>query len=150
MANKKYQSPRVLTAVMQYTALRNDFPHSTGKLQGHDGFVWCCAVHPSEISDLYVIRIEYKETDLIPKVFVQSPSNLRLYEGEKKLPHIYDQEKQQLCLNYLGEWDSTRSISRCYVPWACEWLYYYEHWASTGEWLGGGIHNGVLTEPLTI
>ena len=26
------------------------------------------------------------------------------------------------------------------VPWACLWLYYYEVWHATGEWLGGGLH----------
>ena len=26
------------------------------------------------------------------------------------------------------------------VPWASLWLYYYEVWHATGEWLGGGEH----------
>ena len=26
------------------------------------------------------------------------------------------------------------------VPWCSEWLFYYELWLATGEWLGGGVH----------
>jgi hypothetical protein len=30
------------------------------------------------------------------------------------------------------------------VPWTALWLYHYEVWHATGEWLGGGIdhHRG--------
>lgn len=31
-------------------------------------------------------------------------------------------------------------IADTYIPWAIEWLYYYEIWLVTGEWCGGGIH----------
>lgn len=31
-------------------------------------------------------------------------------------------------------------ISRTIIPWAIEWLYYYEIWCVTGEWQGGGAH----------
>jgi hypothetical protein len=26
------------------------------------------------------------------------------------------------------------------IPWISEWLYFYELWLVTGEWLGGGTH----------
>jgi len=32
------------------------------------------------------------------------------------------------------------STEETIVPWACLWLYYYEVWHTTGEWLGGGLH----------
>ncbi|MGH8092034.1 MAG: hypothetical protein ACREIF_00990 [Chthoniobacterales bacterium] len=25
------------------------------------------------------------------------------------------------------------------VPWTSRWLYFYEIWLATGEWMGGGI-----------
>ena len=32
-------------------------------------------------------------------------------------------------------------IADTIVHWAIEWLYYYENWAYTGKWLGGGHGN---------
>lgn len=31
-------------------------------------------------------------------------------------------------------------IANTIIPWTIEWLYYYELWLATGEWLGGGDH----------
>ena len=31
-------------------------------------------------------------------------------------------------------------IANTIIPWTVEWLYYYELWQATGEWLGGGEH----------
>ena len=53
-----------------------------------------------------------------------------------KLPHVYGSDT--LCLCYPCEWDSTKLIARTLVPWASEWLLYYEFWRATGMWLGGG------------
>ncbi|MDY0295864.1 MAG: hypothetical protein RB296_00975 [Acidobacteriota bacterium] len=37
-------------------------------------------------------------------------------------------------------------IAKTIVPWASEWLIFYELWLATGEWLGGGIHAGTYKE----
>lgn len=103
-------------------------------------FVWRYKLQPQAHSDFYEIEIRYNDLWLYPKVFVIN--TLRLYPGKDKLPHVFDHAKQQICLNYYNEWDKTRPISSYYVPWASEWLFYYEAWAITGEWLGGGIHDG--------
>ena len=48
----------------------------------------------------------------------------------------------QLCLYKPGnkEWMKHYSIAKTIVPWAIEWLYYYEIWQITGDWQGGGAH----------
>ena len=33
---------------------------------------------------------------------------------------------------------SSMLISKTIVHWAIEWLYYYEEWAYSGRWYGGG------------
>ena len=33
-------------------------------------------------------------------------------------------------------------LSETIIPWAIEWLKYYELWRITGKWLGGGIEHG--------
>ena len=71
-------------------------------------------------------------------------------EKDEKIPHTYernyiDKNKQivRLCLYYpkYGEWKNYMYIADTIIPWTIEWLYYYEMWRITGEWLGGGIHN---------
>jgi len=76
-----------------------------------------------------------------PKTRVLAPS-LRPLAGGAAIPHLYNQEKQVLCL-YLpaaAEFDGRRPIGPQILPWAATWLYYFEEWLVSGEWSGGGIH----------
>lgn len=59
--------------------------------------------------------------------------------------HIYrDQDGIgfRLCLYDPREqdWSPVWPIADTIVPWASEWLFYYEGWLLTGEWAGGGTH----------
>lgn len=67
-------------------------------------------------------------------------------EGQAKLPHVYSTVDQKICLYYpkIGEWKETMFIAKTLVPWASEWLFFYEIWVLTGEWRGGGIHHEVI------
>ena len=69
---------------------------------------------------------------------------------EDKVPHCYKRyykdEKNEfvkICLYYpkYKEWTKDMYISDTIIPWAIEWLYYYECWRLTGKWLGGGIEH---------
>ncbi len=75
-----------------------------------------------------------------PQIFVLSPDLTRNEEG--KLPHVYSTEFQKLCLHYPPErcWHSKMLIAPLIIPWASEWLYFYEIWVATGKWMGGGTH----------
>ncbi len=78
--------------------LRHLFPDSTLKiaLLGKE-LVWEGKLQPSELSIIYDIRIEYS-IGKDPDVYVINPAPLLLAKGATKLPHIYNQEKQHLCL----------------------------------------------------
>jgi hypothetical protein len=59
--------------------------------------------------------------------------------------HIYrddDGDGFRLCLYdpRKDEWSPERLIADTVLPWASEWLFYYEGWLVTGEWTGGGTH----------
>lgn len=43
-----------------------------------------------------------------------------------------------LCLHEDHEWTSEMPIVRTILPWASEWLVFYEFWKVTGSWLGDG------------
>jgi hypothetical protein len=101
-------------------------------------------VQPTEISDNYRVRIEF-EAACPPKVWVISPA-LCCREGADRIPHMYDQKRLCLYMPGSGEWIGNMSLGHTLIPWISVWLFYYELWHGTGEWLGGG-HETNLTGP---
>lgn len=135
----RYLQPKKLTVAKQAYGLRTLFPNSRCSTH-RETLDWTGVISPTPLSDSYTINISYKK-GWNPKTYVLNPK-LAVVPG-KKLPHVYNQEKQYLCLYYPrggGEWNSSMSIAITIVPWASEWLFFYELWLATGEWIGGGIH----------
>ena len=131
---------KCFTAMEQISALKSiyRFEKSDWRIR-HNGFTWIFNVRPTELSDEYILKVDYNETHF-PKVYVLSPKPLPLANGASKLPHTYDTRKQRLCLFHPrnGEWNSSMLIANTIIHWAIEWLYYYENWVYTGKWFGGG------------
>jgi hypothetical protein len=63
-----------------------------------------------------------------------------------KPPHIFRRPETasgwSLCLYdaRTGDWQPDRSIAETIIPWAAEWLFFYEGWLIDGHWAGGGEH----------
>lgn len=142
MANKycKYYAPKTISQYVQ----QKDILHVYG---GHctqfiNGFKWEGQLKPSPLSVNYPIKLMYIKSRgrYKPQIFVTEV--LKKPEGCDRLEHVYSQTKQELCLYYptAHEWNDTMKLSETIIPWACEWLYFYEIWLITGEWLGGGVH----------
>lgn len=141
MANSFFHSPEKITLPEQMFALRHAFAGAECYISGHKKLIWKGTLRPSELSNSYSVILEYSLGHK-PRVIVSG-------EGIKKLddpdfPHIFhrDREKNEIeiCLCYGDEFASDMLIADTYIPWAIEWLYYYEIWLVTGEWCGGGIH----------
>lgn len=133
---------RPISMYAQGGMLRHYFPDSTleiGRLGR--GLIWEGKLQPTELSMTYDIRIEYM-VGKDPDVYVINPKPLTLAPNATKLPHIYNQEKQHLCLYHrrMNEWNEHKMIAKTIIPWTSEWLLHYEIWVSTGIWFGGGIH----------
>jgi hypothetical protein len=83
-----------------------------------------------------------------PELFVMEPDPKVLAAG-RDLPHTYPHEgagtKLCLWLPKGREWSAHTRLDETYLPWAAEWLDYFEEWLTTGEWAGGGVHP--RTEP---
>ena len=60
-------------------------------------------------------------------------------DGES-IPHVFGDGTLCLFRFKYHEWNATMSIAETMIPWTALWLYYYEIWHATGEWLGGGEH----------
>lgn len=98
-------------------------------------------LQPSPLSTEYKVEIEYA-IGRLPKSYVLFPE-LRSYDEKVKIPHIYeDASGPRPCLFLPGnkEWAGNKLISDTIIPWLSLWLFYYEVWLSTKEWLGEGFH----------
>jgi hypothetical protein len=115
---------------------RHLLPDFTAYLRGHACLVAEGDVTPSPLAETYRVRVEYAADDW-PKVWVKSPALVPREPGGR-IPHMYGQER--LCLFYTrsDEWSGDMYVADTVVPWAAEWLHYYELWHATGDWLGGG------------
>lgn len=125
---------------IQVRFLTSEFPKGEVKSESLRHLIWEMNIVPTPNSVTYRVRIDYT-LGASPRVYVIDPPFLKRAEGYNRLEHVYDDNKQQICLFYSGEWKPTMLLSRTIIPWASEWLLFYELWVNTGEWLGGGIEH---------
>lgn len=100
---------------------------------------------PDALCATYRARITYRGGDN-PEVCIVQPQLRPRVEGES-IPHMYGQEFLCLFLPGTQEWAPDKLIALTIVPWTSLWLYFYEVWHATGEWLGGGVEPG-KTRPI--
>jgi hypothetical protein len=101
---------------------------------------WLGELSPHEYGRTYTLELIYKQNQP-PRVWVRNVDLIQL-AGERKLPHVYDQQAQELCL-YLpgrGFWRADMSIASTIMLWAWLWLYNFELWLITNEWHARGEH----------
>ena len=96
-------------------------------------------IQPGELCKTYRVRLEYR-VGRPPRVRVLSPALQT--RGEEQIPHMYLQKHLCLYLPWGGFWGPDMELAKTIIPWASLWLYYYELWHATGEWLGGGHQPG--------
>jgi len=117
---------------LQNFLMAKGFPGFSYDRQG--GLVtWRGTLQPRTCSPEYQIQVQYS-IRTTPKVKVVWPP-LAL-----KAPHLY--HDGTLCLYWTDEWRwrPDQIIAQTLLPWAALWLYFYELWLDTGEWLGPSSH----------
>jgi hypothetical protein len=94
---------------------------------------------PTEDSITYTVELISAVGRKSVDVFVRNPDIEEMAQG-RRIPHRYG--NKELCLHYpeYNEWKYSDMWADTIVPWTCLWLYYFELWIATGEWLGGGKH----------
>lgn len=140
-----------LSLEQQDRLIRQRWPFRTVSLGEHFG-LWRGEIFglsaPYEISILYVRRhfqpgFEYAHP-WFPRVLVRAPLICRRPEApDVPIPHVFDEggsERPSLCLfdPAFNGWSSDRPIAMTTIPWAADWLRFYEAWQATGIWTGGG------------
>lgn len=133
-----------ISLLHQEGTLRSYFPGSLVHRNGEKELTWEHTLHPTPFSAKYQVKLHYQKVGGKSRIdiYVLSPK-LIVVPGAVEIPHLYDQEKQQLCLFYPTdkEWDSSMYYVHTIIPWISEWLYFYEMWHCCGSWQGGGIEH---------
>lgn len=140
---------RLPTLAQRHAELRAlRWPQSSLVLDGGKSLRFCFKVAPNLLARTYqcLLRIPVARH---PELLVLDPDPRVLAVG-RKVPHTYphDGPGTKLCLWLpdAHEWAATMKLSETYLPWAAEWLDYFEEWLVTGEWAGGGAHPSPKTK----
>ncbi len=146
-ANGKRKLKGILSAE-QLKKIKTEFPKVKILKSGWDNFEIVIQIQPTAVSEVYDLKFVYIDNKWI-KIFVIQKT-LEIAKNRTKLPHVYDSQKQQLCLYSPSkkEWNAHNYIIDTIIPWISEWLYFYELWLPKGKWLGGG-HNEYPNEDNT-
>ncbi len=122
----------------QLTSIRSKYPHFTVAFTSHTSIKVTGEIQPTSRSVVYQFVLKYNLVER-PKTKIISPALQKNSKGEE-CPHLYPDEN--LCLYQPKYCELTRTDFLCdtIIPWTSLWLYYYEVWHTTGEWLGGGEH----------
>lgn len=99
---------------------------------------WIGEIQPMQLSRCYRVKITH-QLYRIPDVYVLNPK-LTNGRNDESIPHTYPGNR--LCLFHpkKREWSQQMYIATSIIPWTSLWLFYYEIWQITGEWIGGGEH----------
>lgn len=128
----------------QLALLRLHWPTFACRVRG--GELQCRGeLSPDPICATYEISLTYRVSDA-PEVRVIKPQ-LRRRAIEEPIPHMYEQERLCLYLPGVHEWTPSQPLASTIVPWSSLWLFFYEVWLATGEWMGGGAEPG-MTRPI--
>lgn len=99
-------------------------------------------VAPTPLSRVYRCSLKLYPAKF-PELLVMDPDPKSLAAG-RMLPHTYPYygagTKLCLWLPKAQEWTAQMRLDETYLPWAAEWLDYFEEWLVTNEWSGGGVH----------
>jgi hypothetical protein len=125
------------TIAQQTAGIRQRYPHFVVSVS-RNGLRASGPMRPTARSISYVVEICYSEK-VRPDIRVISPA-LETNGKAAMIPHTYSENK--LCLYHplYGDFQYDDLLSETILPWIPLWLYHYENWHMTGNWLGGGTH----------
>ena len=132
---RHYSYPELLKQVAK---IKQHYPQTVGQCK-RGKVDLTLKLKPTSTSIVYTIKLFAKQDSTVVNIFVVNPK-ISLFENGKKVPHLYSDGS--LCLFYpkYNELSYNDLWAETLIPWTSLWLFYYEIWKETGEWLGGGVH----------
>ena len=136
----RYVSKPPYTLLQQKVALKTTYRDSECEYNKKQ-LLWTGKIKPTPLSKVYTVAIIYELWE-VPRVGELGDELEKL--DDSNFPHKYEidaeKKKVRICLYRYQEFTSYKLLADTIIPWTIEWLYYYELWLATGEWLGGGDH----------
>ena len=118
-------------------------PDATVQIIGGRELQYRFSIAPSAFGRLYGCLLRMRPDSREPEVLVLGP-DLNAIAANQTIPHIYEHDGPgtKLCLWWpkQREWMPLMKLTETCIPWTAEWLWYFEDWIATGEWVGGGQH----------
>lgn len=148
MANKRrYFNNPSYSLLQQKVALSAAYKNASCSIDNKKNeLLWSGKIKPTALSKEYTVILTYRLGNS-PKVWVVGDELEKL--DDINFPHKYDINAEnkmvQICLYRYSEFNSHKLLANTIIPWTVEWLYFYELWLATGEWLGGGEHPEIGT-----
>ncbi|MFD6165196.1 hypothetical protein ACFWFR_08395 [Oerskovia sp. NPDC060287] len=125
-------APVRTSLAVQALWLQRAFPEGTVRLQP-SALVWRAHVRPLPSAGTYLLELR-ADGRTAPSIRVIDPDLVPDNHG--RIPHVY--EDGSICVAQAGDWRRSMLFVRTVVPWALEWLVFYEMWLATGIWMGDG------------
>ena len=122
---------RPITMPEQELAMLQHRPAITRRTR--NPWVWRCKISARPGGQVYVIDIDggFRSGGVV-KIWCREPA-LVPEPATGRPPHTFGDGS--LCVNDRSPSDS-EFIALTTVPWLYSWLFFYEHWLDTGEWIG--------------
>lgn len=147
MANKYFKNVPV-SLLQQKVALSSIYKDSKCNIDKRKKqLFWYGTIKPTVFSKEYNVIMTYRLWKS-PQVWVLGDELEKL--DAEDFPHKFDidvgAKMVRICLYRYSEFNVYKLLANTIIPWTIEWLYFYELWLATGEWLGGGEHPNVGEE----
>lgn len=130
-----------LSLAQQACMLKQRYPESICRIRNESLYCRIDGFRACDCSRRYSLEI-IKDPGRPVEVWL-SGDTLYKRADLKTIPHIYDSDEAKhkvlLCLSYK-DWRPSQAYTDTFLPWAMEWIFYFEVWLYTGEWSGGGKH----------
>jgi hypothetical protein len=142
---------KAATLEQQVASMRAIYPMLRLTVDGRWGCVWEGPLRgfdrPYTVRITYIVARSLGGCDvswqtLSPRAQVLAPDILAECGGSRP-PHVYGVSPHpDLCLYdpAEAEWRADMFLAESFVPWAAQWLAFYEIWRVTGRWTGPERH----------
>ncbi len=125
----------------QVASLKRYYPQFRTSFTSPSSMLTVGFLQPTARSCVYHFELRYSLSGP-PKTKILSPTLKKRVIGDA-IPHMYEGENLCLYQPKYFEFKRTHYLSHTIIPWTSLWLYHYEVWHLTDEWLGGGEHQTI-------
>ena len=138
MVIKNKSKKTIISISKQISSMKRKFPHFEVSFLQKNGLKVTGDIQPTARSNKYFFELKYYLPVAIPKVKILHPQLEK--KNNENIPHMYHGDFLCLYQPKYNEFEANKYLSEHLIDWVSLWLYYYETWHITGEWLGGGEH----------